>query len=79
MVAEFYQKSISGMWGKRSQASMPIDNSKGESELGTSLEMENDITDREIDAEIKAEYGNSGKPKHKTYRINPDFGNSFDK
>ena len=55
MVAEFYQKSISGMWGKRSQASMPIDNSKGERGLGTSLEMENNITDRDIDSEIDAE------------------------
>ena len=67
------------MWGKRSVASKHIDDSEDESGPVTSLDMENDITDREIDAEIKAEYGNSGKPKHKTYRINPDFGNSFDK
>ena len=61
------------MWGKRSVASKPIDDSEDESGPVTSLDMEDDITDRDI-AAIKAQYENIEKTKHKTYRINPDFG-----
>ena len=61
------------MWGKKSDPSKPIDDSEDESGLGTSLDMEDDITDGDI-ATIEAQYENIGKTKHKTYRINPDFG-----
>ena len=48
------------MWGKRSVASKPIDDSEDESGPGTSLDMEDDITDGDI-ATIEAEYENTGK------------------
>jgi hypothetical protein len=43
------------MWGKRSHAGKPIDDSEDESGLGTFLHIEYDITDGDI-AAFEAEY-----------------------
>lgn len=64
---------LRGMWGKRSNTGKPIADSEEESGLGTSLDMEDDITDGDIPS-IEAEFENMEKTKHKTYRMNPDFG-----